>query len=85
MYKSIEAFVKIYQETTDEFEFEKGLKQRCILSPTLIPKFINEVAYRIEDVGRHGAQLIPRLTELLFFCSQTILRSWQAQNKSSDS
>ncbi|WP_419652614.1 RNA-directed DNA polymerase [Thiolapillus sp.] len=64
MYKSVKAFVKIYQETTDEFDCEKGLRQGCILSPTLFSIFINEIANKIEEFGRHGVQLIPGLVEL---------------------
>ena len=48
MYKSVKAFVKIYQETIDEFDCEKGLRQGCILSPTLFSIFINEIANKIE-------------------------------------
>ena len=32
MYEYVKAFVKIYQETTDEFDCEKGLRQGCILN-----------------------------------------------------
>ena len=40
MYKSVKAFVKIYQETTDEFDCEKGLCHGCIKSPALFSVFI---------------------------------------------
>ena len=39
MYKSVKAFVKVYQETTDECDCDKGLRQGCILSPTLFSIF----------------------------------------------
>ena len=61
MYTSAKAFVKIYQETTDEVDCDKGLRQGCILSPTLFSIFINEIANKIEEFGRHGVQLIPGL------------------------
>ena len=64
MYKSVKAFVKIYHETTDEFNCEKGLRQGCILSPTLFSIFINEIGNKIEEFGRHGVQLIPEMVEL---------------------
>ena len=35
-----------------------------ILSPTLLSIFINEIANKIEEFGRHGVQLIPGLVEL---------------------
>ena len=56
MYTSAKAFVKIYQETTDEVDCDKGLRQGCILSPTLFSIFINEIANKIEEFGRHGVQ-----------------------------
>ena len=64
MYESVKASVKIYQDTTDEFDCEKGLKQGCILSPTLFSLFINKMASKMEEMGKHGVQLIPGLIEL---------------------
>ena len=44
MYKSVRDVVKIHQETTDEFDCEKGLRQGCILTPNLFSIFIKEIA-----------------------------------------
>ena len=57
--------VKIYQERTDEFNCEQGLRQDCIFSPTSFWIFINDIANKIEEFGRHGAQLITGLVELV--------------------
>ena len=50
MYKSVKVFVKMYQETTDEFDCEKSLRQGYILSPTLFSIFTNEIANKIEEI-----------------------------------
>ena len=65
MPKSVKAFVKIYQETTDEFDSDKGLRQGCILSPTLFSIFMDEIASKIGEIDRHGVELIPGLVRLL--------------------
>ena len=65
MYKSVKAFVKIYQETTDEFDSDKGLRQGCILSPTLFSIFMDEIASKVGEIDRHGVELIPGLVRLL--------------------
>lgn len=77
MYESVKASVKIYQDTTDEFDCEKGLKQGCILSPTLFSLFINKMASKMEEMGKHGVQLIPGLIELfiLLFADDLALMS----------
>ena len=41
MNTSVKSFVKIYQDTTDEFDCEKDFRQECILSPALFSIFIN--------------------------------------------
>ena len=46
------------------FECPKRVRQGCILSPTLLSLFINQLATHIYDTGRHGVQLLLGLMEL---------------------
>ena len=52
-----------------------------ILSPTLFSIFLNEIANKIEEFGRHGVQLIPGLVELfiLLFADDLALMASTSQ------
>ena len=51
-------------EFTDMFECPQGLRQGCVLSPTLFSIIVNELATELSENGKHGVQLLPGLTEL---------------------
>ena len=46
------------------FDCPQGLRQGCVLSPTLFSILINEIATNVANEGKHGIQLLPGLIEL---------------------
>lgn len=64
MYESLRSCVRVGGKLTDFFGCPKGVRQGCVLSPTLFSVFINKVAQHISNTGRHGVQLMPGLMEL---------------------
>ena len=59
IYEKVLSCVRMSNEFTDMFECPRGLRQGCVLSPTLFSVIINEL-----DNGKHGVQLLPRLIQL---------------------
>ena len=47
----MESAVKVKNDLTDWFEIQNGVKQGCILSPTLFSMFINDLAEGINTAG----------------------------------
>ncbi|WP_419652784.1 reverse transcriptase domain-containing protein, partial [Thiolapillus sp.] len=56
--------VRANNDYSDFFECPVGVRQGCVLSPTIFSLFINQLAKYITDTGRHGIQLLSGLTEL---------------------
>ena len=55
----------------------EGLKQGCLLSPTLLSLFINELAHGMTSDGRHGFQFSPNDIDIfiMLFADGIILMS----------
>ena len=49
IYKKMLSCVRVNSEDTDMFECPQGLRQRCVLSPTLFSIVINELATKVTD------------------------------------
>ena len=64
MYDSLLSCVRANNDYSDFFECPVGVRQRCLLSPTIFSLFINQFAKYITDTGRHGIKLLSGLTEL---------------------
>lgn len=77
MYSSLMACVRANGELSEWFECPNGVRQGCVLSPTLFSLFINQLALDITQTGRHGIQLLPGLMELfiLLFADDVVLMS----------
>ena len=64
MYDSLLSCVRANNNYSDFFECPVGVRQGCVLSPTIFSSFINQLAKYITDTGRHGIQLLSGLIEL---------------------
>ena len=64
MYDSLLSCVRTNGEHSDFFDCPVGVRQGCVLSPTIFSLFINQLANYITETGRHGIQLLSGLVEL---------------------
>ena len=64
MYDSLLSCVRANGEYSDFFDCPVGVRQGCVLSPTIFSLFINQLANYITETGRHGIQLLSGLVEL---------------------
>jgi hypothetical protein len=64
MYNSLLSCVRVSNEYTDFFDCPNGVRQGCVLSPTLFCLFINQLAEHVQISGKHGIQMLPGLMEL---------------------
>ena len=64
MYDRLLSCVRVNGCCSDFFDCPKGVRQGCVLSPTLFSLFINQLAMHISETGKHGVQLLPGLMEL---------------------
>ena len=77
VYGKVLSCVRVNGEFTDMFDCPQGLRQGCVLSPTLFSIIINEIATSVANEGKHGIQLLPGLIELfiLLFADDLALLS----------
>ena len=77
MYSSLSSCVRSKNDLSEMFECPTGVRQGCVLSPTMFSLFINQLSNHIEQTGRHGVQLLPGLMELfiLLFADDVALLS----------
>ena len=61
IYQKVISCVRMSNEFTDMFECPRGLRQGCVLSPTLFSVIINELATKVSENGNIGVQLLPGL------------------------
>ena len=64
MYSSLMSCVRNGNDYSEFFECPVGVRQGCVLSPTLFSIFINELAKHVAISGVHGVQLLPTMLEL---------------------
>jgi len=77
MYRSLKSCVRANFELTEMFDCPIGVRQGCVLSPTLFSLFVNQLADQINERGKHGVQLFPDIMELfiLLFADDVALIS----------
>ena len=78
MYRTVTSCVRCSEGLTDCFECPNGVRQGCVLSPTLFSFFINELAGEIREKGQYGIQLTPSVIQILvlLFADDVILSSY---------
>ena len=77
MYNSLLSCIRAICKYSEFFECPVGVRQGCVLSPTLFSLFINQMANHVTPKGRHGIQLVPGVMELfiLLFADDVALLS----------
>eukprot|EP00745_Piridium_sociabile_P032434 TRINITY_DN5471_c0_g1_i2.p1 TRINITY_DN5471_c0_g1~~TRINITY_DN5471_c0_g1_i2.p1 ORF type:complete len:1139 (-),score=92.24 TRINITY_DN5471_c0_g1_i2:303-3719(-) len=77
MYTCLLSCVRANADYSDFFQCPSGVRQGCVLSPTLFSIFINQLSDHITEKGRHGIHLMPDIMELfiLLFADDVALIS----------
>jgi len=80
MYCSLLSCVRAKNESTELFDCPIGVRQGCVLSPTLFSIFINQLSDHMNAEGKHGIQILPEFMELfvLLFADDVALLSTSA-------
>ena len=78
LYKRVEYSLEINDHQAKYFEVKRGVKQGCILSPTLFNIFINDLISFVQELDK-GQQLT--MARLALICMQTMLSLWLKMNK----
>ena len=80
MYNSLLSCIRANCKYSEFFECPVGVRQGCVLSPTLFSLFINQPANHVTAKARHGIQLVPGVMELfiLLFADDVALLSTTA-------
>ena len=78
MYKIVKSCVRCPESLTDFFNCPRGVGQGCVLSPTLLSFFTNELAPDVAKNGLYGVQLTPDIIQILImlFADEVILTSY---------
>ena len=77
IYEEVLSCVRLGNETTDWFSVEIGLRQGCILSPSLFSIFIDGLAEEVKKVG--GATYQHLTLSLLLFAEDIVLMAEDAR------
>ena len=78
MYARLRSGVRCPNNLTEFFDCPSGVRQGCVLSPTLFSFRINELALEMAQNGMHGVQLIPDAIQvlLMLFADDVFLTSY---------
>ena len=72
LYDNVESAVKVNNDLTDWFEIQNGVKQGCILSPTLFSMFINDLAEDI-NTAELGVHCKENMVSSLLFADDLVI------------
>jgi hypothetical protein len=80
MYLNVKACVRESEKLTDFFDCPLGVRQGCVLSPTLFSFLINELALEVNQNAAYGIQLSPDIVQILIllFADDVTLSSYCA-------
>ncbi len=79
MYERVESCVRVDDSLTDWFEVSNGVKQGCILSPTLFSLFMEDLVQEIKDL-KQGVVCADVMVSLLLFADDIVLIAPNPQN-----
>ena len=79
IYVKVESSVVVNDERTDWFELYTGVRQGCILSPTLFAIFIDGLATLVKECTK-GAKLGPVELQILLFADDIVLAADKIQD-----
>ena len=81
MYKIVKSCVRCPECLTDFFDCPRGVRQGCVLSPTLFSFFMNELVLDVAKNGLYGVQRTPDIIQILImlFADDVILTSYCLQ------
>jgi hypothetical protein len=81
MYKTVRSCVRCTDKLTEHFDCPNGVRQGCVLSPTLFSFLVNELAKEVREHGVDGIQLTPDVVQILIllFADDVILASYTAR------
>ncbi len=72
LYKNVRYRVEINEEQTEYFEVKSGVKQGCILSPTLFNLFINDFIFYIKE-SNIGIPINNKIINILLYADDIVL------------
>ena len=72
IYVKVESSVVVNEERTEWFELHTGVRQGCILSPTLFAIFIDGLATLVKECTK-GAELGPAELQISLFADDIVL------------
>ena len=57
MYEQVKSCVRARSSLTDFFQYRRGLRQGCLLSPVLFALFLNDLQENLFEMGATGVNL----------------------------
>ena len=72
LYQKVSSTVKINNQLSDWFDVNCGVKQGCVLSPTLFSMFINDLVDSVRGTGR-GLRIKDTNIDILMYADDVVI------------